>query len=149
MIAERQAESYGMTATVDYLPSYDATINHKAETDFLREVARELKPRGILFQALPWGAKDPAIYRQLLDLGVESFATDYPDVVVPVMREHFHAAPASGESQPPAEKATAPASAAPAASLPPCRDCNPGMAIAAWACPAFRLLGAAAGRGKA
>ncbi|QRM54149.1 M20 aminoacylase family protein [Sinorhizobium sp. BG8] len=39
LIAERQAESYGMTATVDYQRSYDATINHKAETDFLREVA--------------------------------------------------------------------------------------------------------------
>ena len=58
---------------------------------FLREVAAELKPRGILFQALPWSGKQPAVYRQLLALGVQSFATDYPDVVVPVMREHYHA----------------------------------------------------------
>ena len=41
LIAERQAESYGMTATVDYRRSYDATINHKAETDFLRDLARK------------------------------------------------------------------------------------------------------------
>ena len=56
---------------------------------FLREVARELKPRGILFQALPWAGDAPAVYQQLLDLGVESFATDHPDVVMPLMRQHF------------------------------------------------------------
>jgi hippurate hydrolase len=39
MIAEAQAASFGMRATVDYERSYDATINHKAETDFLREAA--------------------------------------------------------------------------------------------------------------
>lgn len=39
LIAERQAESYEMTATVDYLRSYDATINHSAETDLLRDIA--------------------------------------------------------------------------------------------------------------
>lgn len=39
LIAERQAESYAMTATVDYLRSYDATINHKHETDLLRDIA--------------------------------------------------------------------------------------------------------------
>ncbi|RVL95726.1 M20/M25/M40 family metallo-hydrolase, partial [Sinorhizobium meliloti] len=39
MIAEAQASSFGMRATVDYERSYDATINHKAETDFLREAA--------------------------------------------------------------------------------------------------------------
>ena len=39
LIAERQAESYATTATVDYLRSYDATINHKAETDFVRDLA--------------------------------------------------------------------------------------------------------------
>ncbi len=39
MIAEAQALSFGMRATVDYLRSYDATINHKAETDFVRDLA--------------------------------------------------------------------------------------------------------------
>jgi hippurate hydrolase len=39
MIAENQAASYGMRATVDYHRSYDATINHKAETDFVRDLA--------------------------------------------------------------------------------------------------------------
>ena len=39
LIAENQAASFGMTATVDYLRSYNATINHKAETDFVRDLA--------------------------------------------------------------------------------------------------------------
>ena len=39
LVAERQAESYGMTASVAYQRSYDATINHKAETDFVRDLA--------------------------------------------------------------------------------------------------------------
>ncbi len=63
---------------------------------FLKEVAAELKPRGVLFQALPWGADTPDIYRRLLALGVESFATDHPDVVMPVMRERQGPSPAGG-----------------------------------------------------
>lgn len=39
LIAERQAESYGMSATVDYERFYDATVNHKAETDLVRDLA--------------------------------------------------------------------------------------------------------------
>jgi len=38
-IAEFQAESYGMKASIDYERSYDATVNHTAETDFLRKQA--------------------------------------------------------------------------------------------------------------
>ena len=44
---------------------------------FLREVANELASRGIVFQSLPWMA-DEQIYATLLSLGVNSFATDYP-----------------------------------------------------------------------
>lgn len=40
-IAKSQAASFGMTATVAYERSYDATINHKAETDFARALALE------------------------------------------------------------------------------------------------------------
>lgn len=38
-IASHQAESYRLTAEVDYQRSYDPTVNHKAETDLAREVA--------------------------------------------------------------------------------------------------------------
>jgi hippurate hydrolase len=39
-IARCQAESYGTTARVEYKRSYDATINDKAQTDYVREQAR-------------------------------------------------------------------------------------------------------------
>lgn len=38
-IAEAQAASYGMTATVAYERSYDATVNHAAETAIVRKLA--------------------------------------------------------------------------------------------------------------
>ncbi len=38
-IARSQAESYGMSATVNYVRSYDATINHPEETAFARDLA--------------------------------------------------------------------------------------------------------------
>lgn len=39
LIATHQAESFGMRASVAYERSYDATINHTAETDFARALA--------------------------------------------------------------------------------------------------------------
>lgn len=38
-VAEGQAASYGMGVTIDYERGYDPTINHQAETDFVRDVA--------------------------------------------------------------------------------------------------------------
>lgn len=53
---------------------------------FLIETGRELRERKILFQCLPWGAADGAVYARLLDLGVMSFATDYPKDTVEAVR---------------------------------------------------------------
>lgn len=38
-VAEGQAASYGMGVTIDYERGYDPTINHKVETDFVRDLA--------------------------------------------------------------------------------------------------------------
>jgi glycerophosphoryl diester phosphodiesterase len=54
---------------------------------FLKKTLDELKARGIVFQVLPWENADPAVYLRLLELGVESFATDYPQVTVDAVRE--------------------------------------------------------------
>jgi glycerophosphoryl diester phosphodiesterase len=56
---------------------------------FLSELSGELAKRGILFQTLPYGAKDPAIYTQLLDAGLASFATDHPEVTLKAVREYY------------------------------------------------------------
>ncbi|WP_172450206.1 M20 aminoacylase family protein [Rhizobium sp. TH135] len=38
-VAEGQAASYGMGVTIDYERGYDPTVNHKVETDFVRDLA--------------------------------------------------------------------------------------------------------------
>lgn len=72
-------------------PGSEGWTSFQPSEAFLKSVAAELKPRHILFQSLPWAADTPEIYRHLLTLGVESFATDHPDVVMPLMRAHFQA----------------------------------------------------------
>lgn len=58
---------------------------------FLGEVSSELAERGILFQTLPYGATDADTYSQLLDAGLASFATDYPDVTLKAVRDYYQA----------------------------------------------------------
>lgn len=53
---------------------------------FLRSVAEELDHRGILFQVFPLDRPNPAVYARLLDLGVDSFATDDPEATVRAVR---------------------------------------------------------------
>ncbi|MEN6355447.1 MAG: glycerophosphodiester phosphodiesterase family protein [Armatimonadota bacterium] len=55
---------------------------------FLREVKLEIKPKGILFQVLVIGSDNPEAYHKLMDLGVESFASDDPMVTLKVMGEY-------------------------------------------------------------
>jgi glycerophosphoryl diester phosphodiesterase len=54
---------------------------------FLRKTGKELKARGIVFQTLPWECSDRRAYVKLLELGVESFATDYPEVTLDAVAE--------------------------------------------------------------
>lgn len=56
---------------------------------FLVETGGRLRRRGILFQVLPLENGDPALYRYLMDLGVASFATDYPDAVMQAIRNYY------------------------------------------------------------
>lgn len=56
---------------------------------FLVKLGQELRERKVLFQVLPWGARDPKVYARLLDLGVMSFATDYPRVTVEAVRAYL------------------------------------------------------------
>src|SRR5206468_4040642 len=55
----------------------------------ISNLAAELWTRGILFQALPHGAHDAAVYEGLLSLGVRSFATDHPPVTLEAVRNYF------------------------------------------------------------
>ena len=44
----------------------------------LRAAAEEFARAGVLFQTLPWNVTAPEVYWKLMDLGVQSFATDHP-----------------------------------------------------------------------
>ena len=50
--------------------------------EYLRERMKEVSEQGILFQVLPWRIQDADIYNQLMDLGIRSFATDYPEMTI-------------------------------------------------------------------
>ena len=56
---------------------------------FLRDAGKELRARNILFQSLAWGATQAQVYTRLLDLGVMSFATDYPKVTLEAVRQYL------------------------------------------------------------
>jgi hippurate hydrolase len=63
LVAERQAESYGMSATVDYQRFYDATVNHKAETDLVRDLAiRFAGPDKVVDLARPFMVSEDFAY---------------------------------------------------------------------------------------
>lgn len=49
-------------------------------SEFLRRAGEQIKSHGIIFQSLSWSQGDnPETYRRLLELGVQSFATDWPE----------------------------------------------------------------------
>lgn len=49
---------------------------------FIKQLGEELEHRGIVFQVLPWACSELDAYVRLLELGVDSFATDYPEVTL-------------------------------------------------------------------
>lgn len=57
--------------------------------ELLVKAGEELRSRGILFQTLPYGGTTREIYWKLLDLGLMSFATDYPDLVKDSLRIYY------------------------------------------------------------
>jgi glycerophosphoryl diester phosphodiesterase len=68
-----------------------ATGNRFTVSDgFIIALGQELRRRGILFQSLPY-TPDPDVYAQLLDLGLMSFSTDYPDVTLRELKAYYDA----------------------------------------------------------
>lgn len=58
---------------------------------FLIGVGEQLRRHGVVFQVFPWETKDPRSFERLLDLGVASFATDFPDVTAETVRRYYQA----------------------------------------------------------
>lgn len=57
---------------------------------FIVSLGERLRAHEILFQTLPY-TPDPEVYGRLLDLGVASFATDYPDVTQKALDSYYAA----------------------------------------------------------
>lgn len=68
---------------------------HGNEAKLAKDLA-ELRAHGVLFQVFAF-TEDPTVIAQLLDLGVMSFATDHPDVVMRELKAYYAAAPASAK----------------------------------------------------
>ncbi len=60
----------------------------RPSSTLIRETAKELKSLGILFQALPIGIGGLDVYLRLIELGVESFASDEPEIALEALRSH-------------------------------------------------------------
>ena len=56
---------------------------------FLARTGHLLRAHGIVFQVLPYDVRDAPTLWRLLDLGVASFATDYPDLVRQALRQYY------------------------------------------------------------
>lgn len=84
MAAVRAANFEGITHLQIHVRVGDLTSDDPftPSSTFLKEIGQELKDRGIVFQVLPWECQDQEAYVRLLELGVESFATDYPEVTL-------------------------------------------------------------------
>jgi glycerophosphoryl diester phosphodiesterase len=56
---------------------------------FLISVGQELRKHKITFQSLPYDMPEPEVYFALMDLGVASFATDYPDITTKAVTDYY------------------------------------------------------------
>ena len=56
---------------------------------FLIDCGKQLHKRGIVFQTLPYDTDDEHVYHTLMDLGVESFSTDYPDAALRAVKNYY------------------------------------------------------------
>lgn len=67
----------------------DGLMTFNPSEKFLQALAVELRQHRILFQSLPWNITDSGVYTKLLDLGVQSFATDHPKVTLEAVQAYF------------------------------------------------------------
>jgi glycerophosphoryl diester phosphodiesterase len=90
-----QIHVYPKVTTDSWAPATDespADNPFRLRSAFLKETGDDLRARGVLFQTFPY-TEDPAVYAQLLDLGVMSFATDHPDVAMREIKAYYAAKP--------------------------------------------------------
>ncbi|MEA3286063.1 MAG: glycerophosphodiester phosphodiesterase family protein [Candidatus Marinimicrobia bacterium] len=70
-------------------PDVESDQPFKPAPDYLQARMKEVNEQGILFQVLPWRMVEPEVYTQLLELGVRSFATDYPIMTIDIYKKYM------------------------------------------------------------
>lgn len=56
---------------------------------FLEKQGEVLRKYGVLYQVFPWESQDPEIFWKMMDLGVASFTTDYPEPTMKAIRVYY------------------------------------------------------------
>ena len=56
---------------------------------FLKKQGEVLRHYGVLYQVFPWESQDPEIFWRMMDLGVASFTTDYPEPTMKAIRDYY------------------------------------------------------------
>jgi glycerophosphoryl diester phosphodiesterase len=59
----------------------------------IRSLGEEMRSHHIRFMAFPRDTTDPKAYRQLLDLGVASFSSDYPELALKAVHDYYSVQP--------------------------------------------------------
>jgi len=85
----REKDFLGITTIQIHVKPSDANsdLPFKPAPDYLQARLEEVSAQGILFQVLPWKMVDPEVYIKLMELGIRSFATDYPLMTVELYQE--------------------------------------------------------------
>ncbi|MEA1949792.1 MAG: glycerophosphodiester phosphodiesterase family protein [Planctomycetota bacterium] len=87
-----KADFEGITSLQIHVKNIDLDSETKPFTPsprFLLSVGKTLRSRKITFQSLPWGCSEAKVYHKLMDLGVESFASDSPEVTLKAVRDYY------------------------------------------------------------
>jgi glycerophosphoryl diester phosphodiesterase len=85
----RQKEFAGITHLQIhvFVGNLDDAEPFRPSSQYLAAIGRELAGHGINFQVIPWECDDPRAFVKLLELGVASFATDYPEVTLQAVEQ--------------------------------------------------------------
>lgn len=70
-----------------FVGNLDGEEPFKPSSQYLAAIGRELAEHGIDFQVIPWECDDPRAFVKLLELGVASFATDYPEITLQAVEQ--------------------------------------------------------------
>ena len=86
-----RAEDFTGLTSIQIHVRYDASKPDPfiPSSNYIAKIADEMHKRNITLQILPWKVWDQKVYWMLLNLGIDSFATDYPDVTIKAVQNYY------------------------------------------------------------